>query len=94
MSQAKVDQYKKEKANRKATIAKEKRIRVIGRICSGILLCGLAVWVGISTVNFIKDSRPVETIYCQTDAIDTYLNGIFAEETAEEVVEATTEVTE
>lgn len=83
MSQAKVDQYKKEKAHRKETMAKQKRNRMIGKICGTVVVCALAVWIGVSTVDYIKENRPVETIYCQTDAIDTYLSDLYAEDTAE-----------
>ena len=34
MSQAKVEQYKKDKANRKKTMKKEKMQRIAGRICA------------------------------------------------------------
>ena len=77
MSQAKVDQYKKEKANRKETIAKEKRQKMIVKICSGVILTVLAVWIGISTVDFIIDNRPVNTIYCDTKEIDDYLEKLY-----------------
>ncbi len=77
MSQAKVDQYKKEKANRKETIAKEKRQKMIVKICSGVILTVLAVWIGISTVDYIIDNRPVNTIYCDTKEIDDYLEKLY-----------------
>ena len=83
MSQAKVDQYKKEKANRKEIIAKQKRNRLIGKICGTVVGCVLAVWIGISTVEFIIENRPVETIYCQTDAIDTYISSLYADDATE-----------
>ena len=76
MSQAKVDQYKKEKANRKETIAKEKRQRMITKIVGGALALALGVWVGFSAVTFIEENRPVETIYCNMSDIDTYLTDL------------------
>lgn len=77
MSQAKVDQYKKEKANRKETMAKEKRKSMIARIC-GITVCVvLGVWIGFSSVSFVKENRPVETFYCDTDMIDEYLSSLY-----------------
>ena len=79
MSQAKVDQYKKEKANRKETIAKEKRNKKITQLCAGVVVALLAVWIGISTVDAIKASRPVETIYCETGELDNYINGLYGE---------------
>ena len=77
MSQAKVDQYKKEKANRKETMAKEKRQRMISRICWSVVGVVLVAWIGVSSVNFIKDNRPVETIYVDTSELDGYLNSLY-----------------
>ena len=79
MSQAKVDQYKKEKANRKETIAKEKRTKKITKFCAGVAVAVLAVWIGVSTVSAVKANRPVETIYCETTELDNYINGLFTD---------------
>ena len=84
MSQAKVDQYKKEKANRKETMAKEKRQKMIVKICSSAVLLALVAWIGVSVVDFAIESRPKEKIYVQTAEVDNYLNGLYAEETVEE----------
>lgn len=84
MSQAKVEQYKKEKANRKETIAKEKRQRMIMKICASVILVAMVAWVGISTADFIYESRPQETVYVQTTEIDNYLDALYAEETTEQ----------
>ena len=54
MSQAKIDQYKKEKASRKANVQKEKNKKKITRIClivAGILLVAFIVWGVIATVK-------------------------------------------
>lgn len=100
MSQAKVDQHKIEKANRKKTMAKEKRNRMIAKICATVVGLGLLVWIGISVVEFVKENKPVETIYCDTTPLDEYINVLYAEETesvedteseAETEVEETTE---
>lgn len=77
MSQAKVDQYKKEKANRKETMAKEKRKRLISRICWSVVGVALLAWVGVSSVTFIQENRPVETIYVDTAELDGYLNSLY-----------------
>lgn len=79
MSQAKVDQYKKEKANRKETLAKEKRNKKITKLCAGVVVAVLAVWIGVSTVNAVKANRPVETIYCETTELDNYINGLYTD---------------
>ena len=83
MSQAKVDQYKKAKANRKEAIAKEKRQKAIVKLCTGVVFAVLFAWVGISTVDFIYDSRPQEKIYVQTTEIDNYLDALYAEDTTD-----------
>ena len=81
MSQAKVDQYKKEKANRKEIMAKEKRQKMLVKIGTGAVLTVLAAWIGISTAAFIYESRPKDKIYVQTTEIDKYLENLYAEET-------------
>lgn len=80
MSQAKVDQYKKEKANRKETIRKEKIQKKIMKICSTAVLLALGLWIGVSTVDYIYESRPKETIYVDTTEVDSYLNALYEEE--------------
>lgn len=83
MSQAKVDQYKKEKANRKEIIAKEKRQKMILKVCVSTVLVVLVAWIGISTVDFVYESRPKDKVYVQTTEIDKYLDSIYAEETTD-----------
>ena len=81
MSQAKVDQYKKEKANRKEIMAKEKRQKMLVKIGTGAVLTVLAAWIGISTADFIYESRPKDKVYVQTTEIDKYLENLYADET-------------
>ena len=90
MSQAKVDKYKQQKANRKQILAKEKRNRALTK--AGLTVFGLVLvaWIGISAVDFIRESRPVKTIYANTTGIDNYMNELYAEET--ESVESTENV--
>lgn len=54
MSQAKIDQYKKEKANRKANVKKaktKKKLGLFGGIAAGIIVVGLLVWGIVATVQ-------------------------------------------
>lgn len=76
MSQAKVDAYKKEKANRKQIMAREKVKRTIGKICAALVGLALVAWIGYSGVKSYENRRPLNTIYCQTDAIDDYLSSL------------------
>ena len=65
MSQAKIDQYKKEKANRKANVKKEKvkkKITAISLSVAGVLLVAFLVWGVVATVkdgglNKIKEQQ-------------------------------------
>ena len=54
MSQAKIDQYKKEKANRKANVKKaktKKKLGLIGGISAGVVVAGLLIWGIVATVQ-------------------------------------------
>ncbi len=76
MSQEKVDKYKKEKANRKKTLARNKVKHVIG-VCFGWVVLALVVgWAGYSGYNYYEDKKPAETYHCDTTAIDDYLSGL------------------
>ena len=79
MSQAKVDQYKKEKANRRETVAKEKRNKKLIKLCTGVVVVVLAAWIGVSTVEAVKNSQPAKTIYVDTAELDNYISGLYAE---------------
>lgn len=61
MSQEKVDRYKKEKANRKQNVRKEK-VRNIFRKCvvgaAGLALIG---WIGYSVYGTYESRKPQET---------------------------------
>lgn len=101
MSQAKVDKYKVEKANRKEIMAKQKRNRLIAKVCGSIVALGLVAWIGVSAVIYVIDNRPIETIYATTAGIDDYLKELYAEETEteestdkEDSTESTTEKAE
>lgn len=54
MSQAKIDEYKKEKANRKANAKKartKKKLGLVGGIAAGVVVVGLLVWGIVATVQ-------------------------------------------
>ena len=79
MSQAKVDKYKQEKANRQKIMRKEKRERLAWKI-GGYVVCAMVVcWIGFSVYG--KVHVPVAKSYeVSTGAIDDYLNGLNEEE--------------
>ena len=76
MSQAKVDRYKKEKANRKKTMAREKAKALAAKACAAVVAAAIVVWAGTSFYTNYQDKQPAKTIQCDTSALDEYLNGI------------------
>lgn len=84
MSQAKVDKYKAEKANRKEIMAKEKRQKMLVKIVGSIIGVVLVAWIAVSAGVSIYNSRPVDKIYVTTAGLDEYLNGLSKEEAESE----------
>lgn len=81
MSQEKVERYKKEKANRKQIMKREKLKSRVAGAC-GILVCAALIgWAGYSGYVKWEEAQPTKYTEINTDAISDYLNGL---ETAEE----------
>lgn len=83
MSQAKVDRYKQEKANRKR-IARKQKVMGIVRKCV-LTLAGLALiaWLGYSAYDMYESGK--ERIVAEADytPVTDYLNNLTAEQAAE-----------
>lgn len=80
MSQEKVDRYKKEKANRKKIMKKEKVQYIIRRCVVAVLAVALVGWIGYSAFRVYEDSRPVETAEVDYNAITDYETSLNTEE--------------
>lgn len=80
MSQAKVDQYKKDKANRKKILAKEKRLHVYRVTGLVVVLAAVIGWAGYSAVTAYEKNKPAETYHVTTDSLTDYLAGLSTEE--------------
>ncbi len=78
MSQAKVNRYKEQKANRKKIMAKEKREKFLWKIggCAAALV--LVGWIGFSAYNKFY-VPPRATYEVDTTAIDEYMNTLTEE---------------
>lgn len=80
MSQAKVDRYKDQKANRKEIMKKQKRhnqmLQVVGAFI-GIVMLG---WIGYSVYNSYEASQPREVVEVDYTEFETYLYSIGVEE--------------
>lgn len=79
MSQEKVDRYKKEKANRKQTLKKEKAKRAVLRVAGALAGIALIGWIGYSGYAKWEESRPAKTTEITTDALSDYISGLTAD---------------
>lgn len=76
MSQAKVERYKKEKANRKKIMKQEKIKSFIARIAGAIVCVALLGWIGYSGYSLWEESQPATKTEITLDPISDYLNGL------------------
>lgn len=76
MSQEKVARYKEEKANRKATIKKEKRKHFLSNFVIGVVALGLVGWIGYSAYSMYEGSRPRQTAEVDYSEINTYIDNL------------------
>lgn len=76
MSQAKVDRYKQEKANRKKIMAQEKRKHLAAVVCGWAVALAIAGWAGYSAYAMYQDNKPMETIYANLDALNDYMSNL------------------
>ena len=74
MSQAKVDAYKNEKANRKETMKKDKRMRIIRALVASCLVIALVAWAGVSLYGNISNQEKSQAIAVDYEDISDYIN--------------------
>lgn len=76
MSQAKVDQYKKEKANRKQIMRKQKMMNLARK--SVLSLAGLALigWLGYSAWDMYESGKERVVAEVNYDAVTDYLSSL------------------
>lgn len=82
MSQAKVDKYKKEKANRKQAMKKEKITRITYSIIGVVIAAAIVSWAGYSVYTRATGTDAADenaTVEVNTDAIDNYLSSLGAD---------------
>lgn len=80
MSQAKVDRYKAEKANRKEIMKKEKRMKVVRNVTATIVCVALIGWIGYSSWNSYMNNQPAENAEVDYTAVTDYLSDMYAAE--------------
>lgn len=79
MSQAKVDLYKKEKANRKKIMAKEKRMKALRTTVLSVVCVAIVGWAGFSVYQYYEANKPAETHQVNLDGINDYLSELNTE---------------
>ncbi|MFA9378089.1 MAG: hypothetical protein ACERKZ_15295 [Lachnotalea sp.] len=80
MSQEKVERYKKEKANRKKIIKKEKMKMFATKISVGIVFLVAVGWIGYSAYNVVESNKPETVVSVNLDSVNEYMAGLSADE--------------
>ena len=70
MSQAKVDRYKQEKANRKENVMKEKKANALRKGVALVVAVAVIGWAGYSAVNAYQTYQPNESVEIDYTAVD------------------------
>ncbi|MCI8714140.1 MAG: hypothetical protein HFH23_18320 [Ruminococcus sp.] len=76
MSQKKVDQYKKEKANRKQTMRKERVMGVVRTCAVTVVALALVGWLGFSAYDSYMSNQERPTVEINYDAVTNYMSGL------------------
>ena len=82
MSQAKVDRYKEQKANRKEIMKKEKRMRTLRNSVITLVIVALLGWISFSVYQMMTSPSEQQKQAVEVDysSINEYLNGLSVEE--------------
>lgn len=76
MSQAKVDKYKEEKANRKKIMRKEKVESILLKCGVTAVALVLVGWLGYSAYNMYEANRTIPSVEIDYQALDSYSQGL------------------
>lgn len=78
MSQKKVDEYKKQKANREKIMKKEKRMLLLEKTAAVLVIVAIIGWLGYSVYGQVQKSEETKVTETVMDAsaIDEYMLGL------------------
>ena len=76
MSQAKVDRYKKEKANRKQIMRKQKMMNFARKAVLSLAALALIGWLGYSAWDMYESGKERVVAEVNYDAVTDYLNSL------------------
>lgn len=82
MSQAKVDRYKQEKANRKKIMKQEKIKKAIASAAGTVVCIAVLGWIGYSAYGFYHSQKAANPTQTEVDlsAAQDYLSSLYATE--------------
>lgn len=81
MSQKKVDEYKKQKANRGKELKKEKMMRKVQKVAGVVIGLAVVCWIGFSVYGKYEEAQEAivtETVM-DTTAVDNYMSDLMME---------------
>ena len=81
MSQEKVDRYKKDKANRKQIVRKQKMMSIVRKAVLSLAALALVGWLGYSAWDTYDSNRVRPVAEVNYDGVSDYLNSLSAAET-------------
>lgn len=76
MSQEKVDRYKKEKANRKKIMRREKIMSIVRKAVLTVAALALIGWLGYSAYDIYDSNKERVVAEVNYDAVTDYLNSL------------------
>lgn len=79
MSQEKVDRYKQEKATRKETMKKQRRMHTIRCAVMGVIAVALAGWLVYSAYGLYEQKQPRSVAEVDYSAVNDYLENMAEE---------------
>lgn len=76
MSQEKVDRYKKEKANRKQTMRKERMMSIVRKTVLAVVAVALVAWLAYSAYDIHESNKERAVAEVNYSAVTDYLNSM------------------
>ena len=76
MSQEKVDKYKKDKANRKKIMRKERTMSIVRKAILTLAALALVGWLGYSAYDIYDSNQERSVAEVNFDSVTEYLNGL------------------
>ena len=76
MSQEKVDRYKKEKANRKQTMRKERMMSIVRKTVLAVVAVALVAWLAYSAYDIHESNKERAVAEVSYRAVTDYLNSL------------------